>query len=439
MGGRSRVMGPVATLLLSCVALVIAISLSNPKLLTEEVQIGIDLGTTFSVVATCKRGNVTVMPVDGHNTVPSIVSAQQDGSLLVGRAAAARRLTHSADTVYHVKRIIGRRLNDATVQEETKLFPFKVSEREGTPFAYPQHKKRGPVLSIDLPSARQPWTPQEISAAVLRKLKNSAEKAQGWRTKIGFTFSQVTVSVPVEFSYRQRDATKKAAELAGFTQVRLVEEPIAAAMAYGLEKKSERYVLVYDLGGGTLDVAVLHLEDGAFRVAGTAGDPHLGGADFDESIVNLLLQKLSALTDKNVTADAEAMQKLYTSAESAKRQLSMLHPSSKCTLEPEYAAYKVDVELPFGFSTSVSLLEYNQINQHLFKRASKPITAVLSNNGFNITEMNEIVLVGGSTRMPQIQTLLKEYFQRDHVYTSIDPDEAIAVGAAAGFGCRNKK
>jgi len=315
-----------------------------------------------------------------------------------------------------------------------------VTEVQGTPHAYPRQKKKGPILSLELPGARHPWTPQEVSAAVLTKLKGAAETSLGWRTKVGFTFSHVTVSVPVEFTHSQRDATKKAAELAGFSQVRLVEEPIAAAMAYGIDQSpEERLVIVYDLGGGTLDVAVLHLEDGSFRVVGTAGDPRLGGADFDESIVILFLERMSQMSDANVTADSSAMQHLYTTAERTKRQLSALLPNASCSKETKYAALKIDVDLPYGLKTSVSLLDYNTINEKLFERAKKPISKVLSDNGYNHTEIDDVVLVGGSTRMPQIRSMIKDYFGNRNLYTSIDPDEAIAIGAAAGFGCRNKR
>lgn len=415
-------MSPLATMMISFGALLVAVTLANPKLLTGELQLGIDLGTTFSVVAVCQRGNVSVLPVDGHSTVPSVVSVSAEQPYVkVGRAAAARRLTHPSDTVYNVKRIIGRRLGDNGVKHDIDQLPYKVvSDLDA---------KGKETLSIELPAAHKRWSPSEISSVVLSKLKGTAEAAQGWRTKLGFRFSHVTVSVPVEFTWRQRDATKKAAELAGFRQVRLVEEPIAAAMAYGLEQKpGSRMVVVYDLGGGTLDVALLHLEDGTFRVVGTAGDPHLGGADFDRSVVLLLLERLSAFTPRNATQDSLAMQHLWTEAELA-----------KCKLSAVDADTPVAVTLPYGFNTTITRREYDAINAPLFERALKPIKNVLVGNGFTKEEIHEIVLVGGSTRMPRIQAMVAEYFGKKELHNSIDPDEAIAVGAAAGFGCNNKK
>jgi len=234
----------------------------------------------------------------------------------------------------------------------------------------------------------------------------------------------------VEFTYRQREATKRAGEIAGFKQVRLVEEPIAAAMAYGLDVTPEsRYIMVYDLGGGTLDVAILHLEDGAYRVVGTSGDPHLGGADFDDGVVQLLLEKLSKLTEKNATQDKQAMQALWTTAELTKIELS------KQTQVPES---QVQVKLPYGLQTTVSLGEYDTKNKVLYERAMEPIRKVLDGHGFKPDEIHELVLVGGSTRMPQIQKMILTHFKREKLHNSIDPDEAIAIGAAAGFGCGHK-
>jgi len=398
------------------------------------MQLGIDLGTTFSVVAACQRGNVTVMEVDGRRTMPSIVSALEGGHLIVGHEAAARRLTHPEDTVYNVKRIMGRRLADAGVKAELALFPYRVTE-DVIPDSRSLTGKKikgGPALRIHMPHAASPMTPQEISATVLQKLKGVAEAAQGWKAKFGFSFGSVTISVPVEFGYKQREATKRAGELAGFRQVRLVEEPVAAAMAYGLEygDKSPRYVLVYDLGGGTLDVAILHLEDGSYRVVGTSGDPHLGGADFDQGVVELLVAKLAKLAPTtNVKEDPHAMQHLWTTAEATKRQLASL---------PQEESSKVDVELPYGERTTVSWGEYNTATAALYTRARAPIVQVLRDHGFQPEEMAEIVMVGGSTRMPQIRKLVKEHFKKDEIHCDIDPDEAIAVGAASGFGCGHK-
>eukprot|EP01065_Artemidia_motanka_P028258 TRINITY_DN33533_c0_g1_i1.p1 TRINITY_DN33533_c0_g1~~TRINITY_DN33533_c0_g1_i1.p1 ORF type:complete len:428 (+),score=179.32 TRINITY_DN33533_c0_g1_i1:59-1285(+) len=377
-----------------------------------ELQLGIDLGTTYSVACVCRSGNASAVVVD--NDVPLVPStaAYLPGSSapLVGWPAADHRLTDPSNVVYAMKRIIGRLIDDPAVQEESKAVPYEITEEPRTGRA-----------AVSLPSRPgQLVTPEEVGGEVLRKLKEAAERASGrWRYLFGFRFHTATITVPITFEGPQKERTQKAARLAGFKMVRLIEEPVAAAAAYGLDQSDEeKHVLVYDMGGGTLDVALLRLQvdTRTFLVMATSGDSRLGGEDFDRALAASVLKQHPP--PSAVTATDHA--RLLRAVEAAKRQLSQSESAT--------------VALPWGGEAPLTRDDIESSCSELLSRALDPVHEVLS-QGLVVEGEVDIVLAGGSSRLTAIRQRLEKRFGADRIHASLDADLAIALGASKAFGC----
>ncbi|KAI9013160.1 putative ER Hsp70 chaperone BiP [Gaertneriomyces semiglobifer] len=367
--------------------------------------IGIDLGTTYSCVGVYKDGKVDIIANDqGNRITPSYVAFTEE-ERLVGDAAKNQAAMNPYNTIFDAKRLVGRHFTDKEVQQDMKHWPFKVVSKDGKPFIKVAVKGTDKVLS-----------PEEVSAMVLAKMKETAEAYLGQKV------TRAVVTVPAYFNDAQRQATKDAGTIAGLTVERIINEPTAAAIAYGLDKKgSELKVLVYDLGGGTFDVSLLSIEDGVFEVLATSGDTHLGGEDFDNRIIEHFAKLYKKKTGKDCTKDAKAMGKLKREAEKAKRALS------------SQMSVRVEVESFYDgddFSETLTRAKFEELNMDLFKRTMRPVEKVLKDAGVKKDEVHDIVLVGGSTRIPKVVELLENYFNGKKASKGINPDEAVAHGAA---------
>jgi len=371
--------------------------------------IGIDLGTTYSCVGFWKDGSVTIMTNDqGNRITPSYVAF--DGTdRLIGDAAKNQIASNPKNTIFDVKRLIGRLYQDKEVQKDKQMLPFKFIEK-GTK----------PAIEVQVDGKRKTFSPEEISGMVLGKMKQIASDFLGREVK------NAVVTVPAYFNDAQRQATKDAGLIAGLNVMRIINEPTAAAIAYGLDKKAkEKNILVYDLGGGTFDVSILTIDEGVFEVLATAGDTHLGGEDFDQNIMKYFLGRIKKKHKIDLTKDARAMAKLRRECEKAKRALSSVHQT------------KVEVEgLLDGedFSQTLTRARFEELNNHKFKETLKPVGQVLKDKGMKKSEIDEIVLVGGSTRIPKVQQLIKDFFNGKEPSRGINPDEAVAYGAAVQAG-----
>lgn len=400
---------------------------------TADVMVGIDLGTTFSVVATCTKKNVTVLPVEGHTTMPSVVFFNSsavadwtaapklpDSAVVVGRRANALRATHPHNTIYGAKRLIGLDYDEPVVQLERKTLQYDVGKDEQ---GYAVPVVEGRMVS-----------PEEVGTFLLRRLKTVAQEAGSvLRRVFGFKFKSVTVSVPVSFTHEQRAATIRAASKAGFSFVRVIEEPIAAAIAYGLDDhEGDRKVVVYDFGGGTLDVALLRLDpsQGAFMVIDRAGDPHLGGEDFDTAIAqhfNAKIKEATGATDDTMAAVHPA---ILQAAEGAKRALS---DSESVHLDLEVARDEwPELDIP---ELVLSREDLEMICSELLQRARVPLVEALRQMNLRPEDIDDVVMVGGSSRLTAVRKLVSDFFGGLRLNTDINPDTAIAIGAARSFGC----
>ena len=311
-------------------------------------------------------------------------------------------------TVYDVKRLIGRRYADSTVQYDKKYLPYDIVDKDGRPY-----------ISITSNGQKKIYAPEEISAMVLTKMKEIAESYSGKKIK------NAIVTVPAYFNDAQRQATKDAGIIAGLNVVRVLNEPTAAAIAYGLDKQAEQNILVFDLGGGTFDVSILTIDDGVFEVIGTNGDTHLGGEDFDQRLIDHFMKLIKKKHGKDISADKRAIQKLKREVEKGKRALSSQHETK---IEVENLVEGVD------FSETLTRAKFEEINADLFKKTLGPLEAAIEGSGLKKSEIDEIVLVGGSTRIPKIRQLVKDYFNGKEPNTGINPDEAICYGAAVQGG-----
>ncbi|EPQ55768.1 heat shock protein 70 [Gloeophyllum trabeum ATCC 11539] len=370
--------------------------------------IGIDLGTTYSCVGVQRGGRVEIIANDqGHRITPSWVSFTDD-ERLIGDSAKNAYHSNPENTVFDAKRLIGRKMDDPELQRDMKHWPFKVVEKNGKPAIQVKHK--GDVRE---------FTPEEISAMVLTKMKETAEAYLGQKV------THAVVTVPAYFNDAQRQATKDAGTIAGLTVLRIINEPTAAAIAYGLDKKGgESRIIVYDLGGGTFDVSLLSIDDGVFEVLATAGDTHLGGEDFDNRVMEHLIKQYKKKTGTDVSNNLRALGKLKREVEKAKRTLS----SQQST--------RIEIESFEGgndFSETLTRAKFEELNMDLFRKTMKPVEQVLKDANVKKEEVDEIVLVGGSTRIPKVQQLLKEYFGKEPS-KGINPDEAVAYGAAVQGG-----
>ena len=371
------------------------------------VCIGIDLGTTYSCVGIMKNNNVEIIANDqGNRTTPSYV-AFTDTERLIGDAAKNQSAMNVNNTIFDAKRLIGRTFKDESVQNDLKTLPYTVVERDQKPMFKVEHK--GEVLYLSA---------EEISSMVLSKMKQIAEDY------LGEEVTQAVVTVPAYFNDQQRQATKDAGAIAGLNILRIINEPTAAAIAYGLSSKDdsdEKNVLIFDLGGGTFDVSILTIDGGVFEVKSTAGDTHLGGEDFDDRIVKYCIKEFKRKTKLDPSDNKRSLRRLRTAAEKAKRTLSS---SATTTIEVDSFFEGTDL------SVVLSRARFEDICSDLFRSTMQPVKKVLEDSGYSKSEIHEIVLVGGSTRIPKVRELLQEFFGGHELCQSINPDEAVAYGAA---------
>ncbi|SCU83756.1 LAFA_0D05556g1_1 [Lachancea sp. 'fantastica'] len=368
--------------------------------------IGIDLGTTYSCVAHFTNDRVEIIANDqGNRTTPSYV-AFTDTERLIGDAAKNQAAINPRNTVFDAKRLIGRRFDDQEVTTDAKHFPFKVVPKDGKPHVEVEYKGETKVFS-----------PEEISAMVLGKMRETAE---GY---LGGSVSDAVVTVPAYFNDSQRQATKDAGTIAGLNVLRIINEPTAAAIAYGLDKKGreEHNVLIFDLGGGTFDVSLLSIDEGIFEVKATAGNTHLGGEDFDNRLVNHLAAEFQRKNKKDLTGNQRSLRRLRTAAERAKRALSS---SAQTSIEIDSLFEGSD------FYTSLTRARFEELCADLFRSTLDPVEKVLRDAKLDKSQVDEIVLVGGSTRIPKVQKLVTDFFNGKEPNRSINPDEAVAYGAA---------
>ena len=370
--------------------------------------VGIDLGTTYSCVAHFANDRVEIIANDqGNRTTPSYV-AFTDSERLIGDAAKNQAAMNPANTVFDAKRLIGRKFADEDVQNDLKHFPFKIVEQDTKP-----------KIQVEFKGETKVFTPEEISAMILTKMKETAESF------LGTAVNDAVVTVPAYFNDSQRQATKDAGAIAGLNVLRIINEPTAAAIAYGLDKKDqgkgEHNVLIFDLGGGTFDVSLLTIEDGIFEVKATAGDTHLGGEDFDNRLVNHFIQEFKRKNKKDLSTNQRSLRRLRTACERAKRTLSS---SAQTSIEIDSLFEGID------FYTSITRARFEELCADLFRNTIEPVEKVLTDSKVSKGEVHEIVLVGGSTRIPKVQKLVSDFFNGKEPNRSINPDEAVAYGAA---------
>jgi molecular chaperone DnaK len=369
--------------------------------------IGIDLGTTNSVVAVMEGGDPVVIPnAEGGRTTPSVVAFTKDGERLVGQVAKRQAVTNPKQTIFSIKRLMGRRFSE--VQEEVNRLPYKVVE--------------GPngMAAVEIQGKR--YSPPEISAMILQKMRQTAEDY------LGHPVEKAVITVPAYFNDSQRQATKDAGKIAGLDVVRIINEPTASALAYGLDKKKEEKVAVYDLGGGTYDISVLELAEGVFEVKSTNGDTHLGGDDFDQRLIEWLVAEFKKDQGIDLSKDPMALQRLKEAAEKAKMELSTVN--------------QTDINLPFitadqsgpkHLNMSLTRAKFEQLVDDLIQRTIPPMQQALKDAGLDPKRIDEVILVGGSTRIPKIQQIVKDYFGKEP-NKSVNPDEVVAIGAAIQGG-----
>jgi molecular chaperone DnaK len=372
--------------------------------------IGIDLGTTNSVVAVMEGGDPVVIPnAEGGRTTPSVVAFTKDGERLVGQVARRQAITNPKNTIFSIKRFMGRK--ESEVKSEEKIVPYEVASGAGG------------MAQVKVPNVGdKTFSPPEISAMILQKMKQTAEDY------LGQTVTQAVITVPAYFNDAQRQATKDAGKVAGLEVLRIINEPTAAALAYGLDKKKDEKIAVYDLGGGTYDISVLELGEGVFEVKATNGDTHLGGDDFDQRVIEWLVDEFKKDQGIDLSKDAMALQRLKEAAEKAKMELS--------------TTASTDINLPFITATqegpkhlnvTLTRAKFEQLVDDLVQRTIPPMQKALDDAGLKPGEIDEVILVGGSTRIPKIQEVVKAFFGKDP-HRGVNPDEVVAVGAAIQGG-----
>jgi molecular chaperone DnaK len=369
--------------------------------------IGIDLGTTNSVVSVMEGGDPVVIPnAEGGRTTPSVVAFTKDGERLVGQVAKRQAVTNPKNTIFSIKRFMGRRMEE--VQEEIKKVPYKVVEGQNG------------LVAVEISGKR--YTPPEISAMILQKMKQTAEDY------LGQSVERAVITVPAYFNDAQRQATKDAGKIAGLEVLRIINEPTAAALAYGLDKKKEEKIAVFDLGGGTYDISILELAEGVFEVKSTNGDTHLGGDDFDQRLIDWLVAEFKKDQGIDLSKDPMALQRLKEAAEKAKMELS--------------TTTQTDINLPFitadqtgpkHLNLSLTRAKFEQLVDDLIQRTIAPMKQALKDAGLDPKQVDEVILVGGSTRIPKLQQIVKDFFGKEP-NKSVNPDEVVAIGAAIQGG-----
>jgi len=371
--------------------------------------IGIDLGTTYSCVGVYQNSKVEIIANDQGNRITPSYVAFTETERLVGDAAKHQAAANPLNTVYDAKRLIGRKYNDRTVVADRKLWPFEIVNKDTKPH-----------IRVEFKGEKRLFAAEEISAFVLQKMKQTAES---W---LGYNVTHAVVTVPAYFDDSQRQATKDAGTIAGLVVARIINEPTAAAIAYGLDKQSrETNIIVYDLGGGTFDVSLLTLDEGVFEVLATNGDTHLGGQDFDQRVITYLMKTFKKKHKIDVKNNLRALAKLRREVEKAKRSLSSQH---QVKIDIENFAEGID------FSETLTRARFEELNNDLFRKTMKPVTTVMKDARLKKNEIDEIVLVGGSTRIPKIQKLVKDFFNGKEPNRGINPDEAVAYGATVQGG-----
>ena len=372
-----------------------------------STAIGIDLGTTYSCVGVWQNDRVEILPNDqGNRTTPSFV-AFTDNERLVGDAAKNQTAVNPTNTVFDAKRLIGRKFSDQVIQEDMKELSYKVVSGQSDKA----------TIEVEFKGETKRFEPEEISSMVLTKMKEVAE------TFTGKKVTDAVVTVPAYFNDAQRQATKDAASIAGLNCLRIINEPTAAAIAYGLDKdkSKEMTVLIFDLGGGTFDVSLLNIEEGIFEVKATAGDTHLGGEDFDTRLVRHFIQEFKRKNKKDISGNPRALRRLRTACERAKRTLSS---TAQTSVEIDSLYEGVDLY------TSITRARFEELNTDLFRKCMEPVEKVLRDSKIDKASVDEVVLVGGSTRIPKIQQMLSQFFNGKELNKTINPDEAVAYGAA---------
>src|SRR4030081_676829 len=369
--------------------------------------IGIDLGTTNSAVAVMEGGKPKVIhSAEGENTIPSVVNPIKN---IVGRVAKRQAIVNPKETIFSVKRLMGRKFNDPEVQRDIKWLPYNIKAG----------KNGMAVVEVD----GHEYTPQEISAMILQKIKTDAE------AYLGEKVTDAVITVPAYFNDSQRQATKNAGEIAGLNVVRIINEPTAAALAYGLDKKENEKILVFDLGGGTYDVSVLEIGEGVFEVKATNGDTHLGGDDYDRRVVDFIADEFKKEQGIDLRQDRQALQRLTEAAEKAKVELS-----SRIETEVNLPFITADQNGPKHLDMKITRAKFEQLTADLTERCVAPFTSALKDDALGPAELNEVILVGGSTRMPVIQELVKKLTNGKEPHRGVNPDEVVAVGAAIQAG-----
>jgi len=375
--------------------------------------IGIDLGTTNSAVAVMRGGKPEIIPSsEGGRTVPSVVALNKNGETLVGQVAKRQAVTNAENTIFSAKRFIGRRFSDPAVQADAKLMPF--------------HVKAGPNDSVVIGMGEKDYQPAEIAAMILRKIKNDAEAF------LGEPVTEAVITVPAYFDDSQRQATKDAGQIAGLTVKRIINEPTAATLAYGLGQKKNEKVAVYDLGGGTFDISILEIGDSegeaVFEVKATNGDTHLGGDDFDQKVIDWLIEEFKREQGVDLKDDKLALQRLKEAAEKAKHELS-----SSTETEINIPFVTADANGPKHLNMKLTRAKLEELVSSLIDRTVEPMKKALADSGLAISDINEVILVGGMTRMPAVQEAVKKFFGKEPD-KSVNPDEAVALGAAIQGG-----
>ncbi|KAL9618273.1 MAG: hypothetical protein Q9160_006984 [Pyrenula sp. 1 TL-2023] len=371
--------------------------------------IGIDLGTTYSCVGVMQKGKVEIIVNDQGNRITPSYVAFTDDERLVGDAAKNQYAANPTRTIFDVKRLIGRKFDDKDVTKDAKHFPFAVVNKDGKP-----------SVNVEVSGSKKNFTPEEVSAMILSKMKETAE------AYLGKKVTHAVVTVPAYFNDNQRQATKDAGIIAGLNVLRVVNEPTAAAIAYGLDKTGdERQIIVYDLGGGTFDVSLLSIDNGVFEVLATAGDTHLGGEDFDQRVIQHFVKLYNKKNSVDITKDLKTMGKLKREVEKAKRTLS-----SQMSTRIEIEAFHQGND----FSETLTRAKFEELNMDLFRKTLKPVEQVLKDAKVKKPDIADIVLVGGSTRIPKVQSLIEEFFGGKQASKGINPDEAVAYGASVQAG-----